>query len=144
MKSVKQISIFVENTAGRMAAILSELAENNININALSIADTSDFGILRLIVNDPDKAYDVIKKKGLSARITNVVAVEMSTEVGGLADVLSKLSEAGVNIEYMYAFNGRFNNSAVVILRVDDNEKLIGTAEKHGLKLLDPEEAYSL
>lgn len=144
MKSVKQISIFVENTAGRMAHILKCLAENRIDIKALSIADTSDFGILRLIVDNPDTAYDVIKKNGLSVRLTNVVAVEMSTEVGGLADVISKLNEAGVNIEYMYAFNGRFNNSAVVILRVDDSEKLINTAEKYGLKLLDSDEAYSL
>lgn len=144
MKSVKQISIFVENTAGRMARILKCLAENKIDIKALSIADTSDFGILRLIVDNPDTAYDVIKKNGLSVRLTNVVAVEMSTEVGGLADVISKLNEAEVNIEYMYAFNGRFNNSAVVILRVDDSEKLINTAEKYGLKLLDSDEAYSL
>ena len=95
-------------------------------------------------MDNPDTAYDVIKKNGLSVRLTNVVAVEMSTEVGGLADVISKLNEAEVNIEYMYAFNGRFNNSAVVILRVDDSEKLINTAEKYGLKLLDSDEAYSL
>lgn len=144
MKLVKQISIFVENTAGRLAEVLRDLAESDINIIALSIADTTDFGIVRIIVNDPDKAYAVIKEKGLSARITNVVAVEMSTEVGGLAQVLSKLNDAGVNMEYMYAFNGRFNNSAVVIIRVDDNEKLIGAAEKHGLRLLDSDEAYSL
>ena len=143
MKLVKQISIFIENKSGRMAQVLEAIAERGININALSIADTSDFGILRLIVNDPESAYIIIKELGMAVKLTVVVAAAISSDVGGLADVMSKLKDTGIDIEYMYAFNGRFHNGAVVILRVNDNDRLIEIAEKRGIELLDAEDAYA-
>lgn len=143
MKLVKQISIFIENKAGRMAQVLEAIAEHGININALSIADTADFGILRLIVNDPDRAYGIIKELGMAVKLTDVVAAAISTDVGGLATVMSKLKDTGIDIEYMYAFNGRFHDGAVVILRVNDNDKLIEAAESRGIELLDAEDAYA-
>ena len=144
MKLVKQISIFIENKTGRMAQVLSTIAENNINLNALSIADTTDFGILRLIVNDPEKAYEAIKELGMAVKLTDVAALAVSPEVGGLAREVSKFKDTGIDIEYMYAFNGKFHNGAVVIIRVNDNQKLLEIAEEKGLKLLSPEEAYSI
>lgn len=142
MKLVKQLSIFVENKTGRMADVLSSIAEHGININALSIADTTDFGILRLIVNAPEEAYEFIKERGMAVKLTEVVAVAMDQKPGGLADVMTKLKDTDINIEYMYAFNGRFHNGAVVILRVNDNERLINVAKEKGLTLLDADDAY--
>ncbi len=143
MKLVKQISIFIENKSGKMADALSAIADKGININALSIADTADFGILRLIVNDPDKAHKAIQELGMAVKLTDVAAVAIDSGVGGLANVITPLKNTGVDIEYMYAFNGKFHNGSVVILRVNDNEKFLQVAKEKGLTLLSEEEAYS-
>jgi len=103
---IKQISIFLENKQGRLAAVTKLLAEEGVNIRALSIADTSDFGILRLIVNEPDKAYKVLKEQGFTVSMTEVIGVAMSDEPGGLAGVMEILEKRQVNIEYLYAFVG--------------------------------------
>lgn len=143
MKLVKQISIFIENKSGKMADALLAIADRGININALSIADTADFGILRLIVNEPDKAYEAIKELGMAVKLTDVAAVAIDSGVGGLAKVIAPLKGTGIDIEYMYAFNGKFHNGSVVILRVNDNEKFLQVAKEKGLTLLSEEEAYS-
>jgi hypothetical protein len=101
---VEQISIFLENKPGALAEVTRILGDSGINIRALSLADTKDFGILRLIVNDNDRARQVLDQKGFTVRKTEVVAVEVPDRPGGLADILKSLADAGVNVEYLYAF----------------------------------------
>ncbi|MBW2506652.1 MAG: ACT domain-containing protein, partial [Deltaproteobacteria bacterium] len=101
---VDQIAVFLENKSGRLAAITRALSDSNINIRALSVADTADFGILRLIVDDTDKATEVLKDEGFTVGRAVVIAVEVADRPGGLAKVLAVLNEAGINVEYMYAF----------------------------------------
>ena len=101
---IKQISVFIENKAGRLHDVAKVLSDNKINIRALSLAETSDFGVLRMIVDKPDEAVKVIKANNFTVRITEVVAVEVPDKVGGLAGVLKIMDSANINIEYMYAF----------------------------------------
>src|SRR5512144_2171416 len=111
---VEQISVFIENKSGRLAEITRILAEAGINIRALSLADTSDFGILRLIVNDNDKAKEVLKQHGFTVGKTDVVAVEVEDRPGGLHKLLNILYTANVNVEYMYAFVQQSGSNAVI------------------------------
>ncbi len=141
---VIQISVFIENKPGRLAAVTDVLGENGINIRALSIADTSDFGILRLIVDKPELAYEKLKEKGLTASITNVLSVRMPDRPGGLAEVLRVLNGHGINVEYMYAFVSKSTDDALVVFKVENieeaAEKLAGT----GISLLSQDEVYRL
>lgn len=122
--NVPQISVFVENRPGRLAYLLKTLADAEVNIRALSVADSADFGIVRLIVDDPKAANDAIHAAGMTGRITSVLRVEVPDMPGALErDVVEALAEAGVNIEYMYAYGGRLSETAVIILKVDDIEK---------------------
>lgn len=122
--NVPQISVFVENRPGRLAYLLRTLADAEVNIRALSVADSADFGIVRLIVDDPKEAIDAIHAAGMTGRITSVLRVEVPDMPGALErDVVEALAEAGVNIEYMYAYGGRLSETAVIILKVDDIEK---------------------
>ncbi len=123
MTTIRQISVFVENKPGRLSAITQVLKDNDINIRALSIADTKDFGILRIIVNDPDKACQKLREASCTVTITKVVAISIEDEMGKLSDVMNVLNDAQVNVEYMYAFLSKSDNKASIILRVDDNEK---------------------
>jgi hypothetical protein len=143
MVKVKQISIFLENKSGRLAKVTKVLAESGINIRALSIADTTDFGILRLIVNDPEKAWDVLKSEGFTVSSTEVIAIRIPDHPGGLASILQKLDDLGINIEYMYAFVGKSHGEAVVVFKVDAIENAIPILEKSGLCLLKGDEVYS-
>ena len=119
----KQLSVFLENKKGRLAAVMSELAEHNIDVSALSLADTTDFGVLRLIVNRPEEAKRVLTDSGVTVRITDMVATVMADRPGGAAEVVSLLSDADIAIEYMYACTGRVGGKALVVMRVDDIEK---------------------
>lgn len=130
MSSIRQISIFVENKPGRLSAITQILKDNGINIRALSIADTKDFGILRIIVNDPDKACAKLREASCTVTITEVVAISIEDEMGRLSEVMSLLNDEGVNIEYMYAFLSRSENKASIIFRVNDNDKAHSAFEK--------------
>ncbi|MBT9172595.1 MAG: hypothetical protein DDT21_00981 [Syntrophomonadaceae bacterium] len=141
---VKQISIFLENKAGRLAEVTSILGRENINIRALSIADTTDFGILRLIVNRPEEAGRVLRKEGFMVSETEVLAVEVPDRPGGLAGVLSILSEAGVNIEYLYAFIEKSSADALVIFRVENSSLAAEALQKRAVKVLSGEEVYAL
>lgn len=123
--TVKQISVFVENKAGGLDEVTSVLAENKINMRALSIADTKDFGILRLIVDDPDKTVEVLRNSGFVLSVTPVLAVAIVDEPGGLSRILGYLSSNGVNLEYAYAFITRKSDSAYMILRVENVEKAL-------------------
>ncbi len=140
----KQISVFLENKAGRLASVTRTLGDANINIRALSIADTSDFGILRVIVNNPDKAYKVLKEAGFTVSETEVIAVQVPDSPGGLASVLEKMSEESLNIEYLYAFLGISGNDALVIIKVDDIEKARNIFELKGIMFLEEHQLYSL
>jgi len=137
---IKQLSIFVENKVGRLQSIIDALGENDINISALSIADTTDFGILRIIVDNPDKAKLVLKGMGVISKATDVVAVYIDDRSGGLAAVLNLVSDAGIGIEYMYAFLGRTEGKALMVLKADDEVKLEKVLTENGIKLAKPEE----
>ena len=141
---VKQLSIFMENRAGRMAEIARQLGEARINIRALSLADTSDFGILRLIVNDVDKAMKILKDSGHTVSLTEVVAVEVPDSPGGLASVLEHLRDGGVNVEYMYAFVEKATDKAVVIFRFEDIDAAVKVLTKAKISVLPAETVYKL
>ena len=141
---IKQISIFVENKFGRLASIIDVLGKSNIDISALSIADTTDFGILRMIVNDPEKAYCVLRENNFTVRITKVIAVEIDDTPGSMAEVLKKLNDQGIEVEYMYAFLGNISGNALVILKIDDPEKVEKISQMDGVKLIPADEVYKL
>jgi hypothetical protein len=133
---VEQISIFLENKAGRLLEVTRALASAKINIRALSLADTSDFGILRLIVDDNEKAKAILKEHGLTVGRTNVVAVEVADQPGGLDRILQVLSEAGINVEYMYAFVQRDEANATLIFRFDRTERALEVLQKNNIPVL--------
>ena len=141
---VSQISVFIENKSGRLADVTQTLADAQINIRALSIADTVDYGLLRLIVNDPEKAKNVLTEAGFRVALREVLAIEIPDSPGGLAKVIGIFSEAGLNIEYMYAFVGSSGENAIVIFRVDDIDKAIPVLQNGGARILSGEELYSL
>lgn len=141
---LKQISIFIENKSGRLAEITRLFGENGINILALSIADTTDFGILRLIVSDPDKAEKIVKENGLTAKATDVIGISIPHVPGGLAQALSVLSNNGIGIEYMYAFATRSEDDAMVILKVGDNFAAMKILTDAGIKILTDKDIASL
>lgn len=141
---VKQISVFLENKSGRLAQVTQILADNGVNIRALSLADTADFGILRLIVDDRDKASNVLKSAGYTLGETDVVAVEVTDKPGGLADILSILWNAELDVEYMYAFVQTSGKNAVMIFRLEDADKAVKVFSESNVKLLSGEEVYKL
>lgn len=141
---VEQIAVFVENKSGRLAEVSSLLAANGINIRALSVADTHDFGILRLIVNDTDKALEVLKTNGFTANKTEVLAVEVEDQPGGLSRVLDIINDAGLNVEYMYAFVEKSGENAVLIFRIDQTGTAIDVLKKAGIKVLTSEEVSNI
>lgn len=137
---VKQISVFVENKFGRMAEILNALAEKSIDISALSLADTSEFGILRLIVDKPELAVEVLKEEGVIVKLSDVLAIAVDDTPGGLSKALAVLTEADVVIEYMYAFIGKADGKAMTVIRVDDEIKAINALNAGGIALLTTED----
>ena len=137
---LKQLSIFVENKPGRLEAIIDTLGKNDINIRALSIADTTDFGILRLIVDDVDRAKSVLKETGVISKRTDVVAVFLDDRSGGLAKVLSVLTAGGLNIEYMYAFLTKTEGTALMVLKADDEQKALDVLEANSIPTASPED----
>lgn len=141
---IRQISVFIENQSGRLSEVMKLLGENNINIRALSLADTSDFGILRLIVNEPEKAYKILKAADFTVGATDVVAVAVNDKPGGLAEVLSKLKNYDVSVEYMYAYVEQSSDYAVMIFRFEDTDKTIEILKKEGIKILSGDVVYSM
>ena len=141
---VEQIAVFLENKSGRLAEITSILAAEHINIRALSVADTADFGILRLIVDKVDAAKEILKHKGLTVGKTNVIAVEVADQPGGLASVLKTVESAGLNVEYMYAFVNKHGENAVLIFRFNEMDKAIEALKQAGVTILTGEQVCSL
>jgi hypothetical protein len=141
---VEQLSVFLENREGRLTDVTKTLAEAGINIRALSLADTSDFGILRLIVSDYEKAKKALKDDGFTVGRTNVIAVEVEDKPGGLHKILSLLSENGVNVEYMYAFVQQSGKNAVLIFRFDRTDEAIKILQENGVRIVPGKELYSI
>lgn len=141
---VEQISIFLENKPGTLEDVTRVLKDANINIRALSLADTSDFGILRLIVNDIDAAEKALHSKGFTVRRTAVVAVEVPDRPGGLHSILEVFSSKGINVEYTYAFVERSGENALIIFRLDRTDEAIEVLLESGFTVLPGERVYQL
>ena len=140
---VEQISIFIENKSGRLAEVTGILGKIGVNIRALSLADTSDFGILRLIVNDSEKAFKVLREHNFTVSKTEVIGVEVPDAPGGLSSILQILDKNNVNVEYMYAFVERSGDNAVIIFRFDNIDEAISALSKNGVKILRGEQITS-
>lgn len=137
---IKQVSVFVENTTGRLAEITRALADSNIDLKAASIAETVDFGILRFIVENPAEAVAILKDKGFTASVTDVVAVELSDKPGGFADVLEVLAKENVDVNYIYSAIHSKKGTAMIVLKVEEPGKVIDILEAHNIKLYKAEE----
>lgn len=138
--TIQQLSVFLENREGRLDEVLRVLAENNVNIVALSLADTSDYGMLRMIVSDPHKGRAALKEAGITAMLTDVVALRVPHETGSLAKAMHQIVEGEVNVEYMYAFaNG---SDAAAVLKSDDPGRVIDILKGSGFDVYSAEEAY--
>lgn len=134
---IQQISIFLENRIGKLHQVMNLLAKFSIDIRTIALADTSDFGILRLIVNDTEKALSVLREHNFTAKLTNVVAVKVPDEPGGLATILAKIDEIGVSVEYMYAYTKSTDKAAVMVFRFDDEQKAIQSLQSKNVELLN-------
>lgn len=141
---IKQLSIFLENRCGRLREITDVLAKSDINIRALSLADTSDFGILRLIVNKPDEAVQCLKEAQFTISETHVLAVEVEDKPGGLAKIVALFASAGIGVEYMYGFVEKSGQNALMIFRVEDTDIATDLLRDKGVRLLTGTEVYAL
>jgi len=143
--SVRQLSVFVENRPGRLSSITRVLGDSDVNLRAMSIADTRDFGILRLIVDDTDKALEVLRKNNYSVTTTNVLAISIADRPGGLADAMAVLYKDNISVEYMYAASiSKEGGSAYLILRVDDNDRAETALLENGFAMLLQEDIAKL
>jgi len=133
--NIQQISIFLENAAGRLAEVTRVLRDGGVNLRAIMIADTADFGILRVIVDDPAKAIKILSGAQFTTKTTDVLAVTISDKVGSLADVLALFQKNGINIEYLYAALDKVGETAVVIFKVEDIEKGLKVVQANGLSI---------
>ena len=141
---VEQISVFIENKSGRLAEVSGILGDANVNIRALSLADTSDFGILRLIVDDSEKALKVLRERHFTVSKTEVIGVEVPDQPGGLSSILRILDNNNINVEYMYAFVERSGANAVIIFRFDDVDQAIAVLLDNHVKILDGKKITSI
>lgn len=142
--TVKQISVFLENTPGKLADFTDILSKNNIDMRALSLAEASDFGIVRIIVDDVYTAATVLRGEGYISAVTEVLAFEIPDEPGGLARVIRALGDNGVNVEYMYAFTTRKVGTAYMIFRVEDNQRAIEVMRQNGIHPIGQDELAAL
>lgn len=142
--AIMQLSIFLENTPGRLKGVLSVLSNNNINIRALSLADKTSYGMLRLIVGDTEKASEALKKENIAVNVTPVIGVEVSDKPGGLLEIADILEKNAINVEYLYAFVEKFGDKAVVVIRVDETEKAGKIFSEKGIRILEDRDIASL
>ena len=141
---VEQLSIFLENKSGRLSEVTRALAEVGVNIRALSIADTADFGILRLIVDNIEVATDALRARQFTVSRTEVAAVEVPDKPGGMSRILELLERESINVEYMYAFVERRGGCAIIVFRLDDMDRAVTVLSGSGLTLLDGSAVYSI
>ncbi|MBP0970581.1 MAG: amino acid-binding protein [Oscillospiraceae bacterium] len=144
METIKQFSIFVENKQGKMAELTRLIADAGIDLRTLSLADTRDFGILRIIVNKPAETEALLRENGWTFKITSVIGVKVPDCPGGVATVLEALNEANVNVEYMYAFVNRTPGRADTVICVDDEEAAFSILRSKNIDLLTEAEAYDI
>ena len=142
--AIKQLTVFVENKQGALVSITDTLAKNNVNIRALSIAETNDFGILRLIVNDESTAVKTLSEQGYLIKVTEVVGVKIGDAPGKLTAALNVIDKAGINMEYLYAFMSRTEKHAYVVLRVEDNEIAENALENAGFHIITDADVQKL
>ena len=138
--TIKQLSVFLENREGRLDEVLKTLGANDVNIVALSLANTSDYGMLRMIVSDPVKGKAVLKEAGITSKLTDVVALRVPHATGSLSKAMHELMVGGVNIEYMYAFANGADASAV--MKSDNPEKVVTILRENGFDVWEADEAY--
>ena len=136
---IPQVSVFVSNRPGRLQAVCRSLADAGVNLLSLTLADSGEFGLIRLIVNDAEKAVNVLAKAGLSATITDVIACPVNAKIGGLADLLST-AVGGEQIDYMYAYPSTLNGSNIMILRFQNTDKAIEALQATNFKAISKEE----
>lgn len=139
---LKQLSVFLENKPGRLRELCALLADNGINIITLSLADTEQFGILRLIIKEYERAKSLLEGKGFVAKLTDVIAVEVKDEPGGLSRILQIEQEAGISVEYMYAFTIKSGENAVLLFRFDNMDKALDALRASGMRVLESVELY--
>jgi hypothetical protein len=140
----KQISVFMENRSGRLAKITTALGNAGINIRAMSLADTSDFGILRLIVNNTNKAKETLQDHGFTVRVSEVIALAVPDMPGALGNLLSIMEHAGLNVEYMYAFVEKNLDQAIIIFRFDDIDKAVETLLENDINVIEQEKLLTM
>lgn len=139
---VKQVSIFVDNKLGSIAEVISSLSEDNINIKALSVADAADYGILRLIVDEPEKAFNIIKEKGYDAKIAYTIGISINDKANALSEVLNLLKKNGISVTYIYSFLGYMENQAVCIIKTPDLDKTLKLLLDNNIELVNPKMIY--
>ena len=141
---VKQINVFLENQFGRLAEVTENLRRNNIDIRALYIADTTDYGILRMILDKPDEAMKLLTDAGFTVSATSVIAIAITDVPGTLDTSLALLTTNNISLEYLYAFVGRSSTDAVVVIRVDDSAQTVKLFEENNIKVLSSSEVYGI
>lgn len=144
MVAIKQISIFVENKPGRMARVAKTLSDAGVNIRALTIAEAGDFGVIRMVVDDTEKGYQVLREKGLTVSETDVLAVELKDVPGGLYEIAKTLGDNTINMDYAYAFVTAKSERAMLILRVDDIKRATEVLQAAGVRIATREEIQRL
>ncbi|NYT01864.1 MAG: ACT domain-containing protein [Methanosarcinales archaeon] len=144
MSEIKQISLFVENKPGRMAKVAKTLSDSGVNIRAMTIAEAGDFGVIRMVVDSPEKGYQVLHDSGFTVSMTDVLAVEMKDIPGGLYEIVNTLGVNGINVDYAYAFVTAKAERAMLILRVDDIAAARRFLGEKGVKIASLEEIYSI
>lgn len=141
---VRQISVFLENKSGRLAEVTRQLREHQIDIRALYIADTTEYGILRMIVDRPEDALRVLSDNGFTVSSTNVIAVAIADQPGMLDQALETLSDGGISVEYLYAYVGRASSDAVVVMRVENPDLALSRLQEAGIRMLTSKEVYGI
>jgi len=142
MTTIRQLSVFLENKAGRLQEVLDALSSESINITALTIADTSEYGIVRLLVSDPENGYKLLKMRGYSVNLTDVISLSVSHKPGSLATMLKKFSDENLSIEYMYAFC--LGDKAIIVLRTDNHAKAFEIIEKNSFPIIGEDQIRNL
>jgi len=141
---ITQLSVFLENKKGRLYGAVQALGEAGIDIKALTIAESEEFGVLRMVVDKPDEGLKFLKEKGFVASITDIVAVEVSDQPGGLAVVLKIINDNDINLEYMYAFVEKSADNAIVVFRFEDSDKAISVLTKNRIRVLGKKEIQGI
>ena len=136
---IMQMSVFIENTAGRLSELCDVLGKNGINIKALTLAESPEFGIVRLVVDKADEAVELLRKNGFTAKVSHIVAVEVPDSPGGLAEILKVLSKNKINVEYMYGFVEKASDKALMVFRFDNIDEAISVLQKNNISIVSKE-----